>query len=45
MYVDLESNFQKTHFQMFSDVVEDHSYTITQEWITNLNTEFESLAF
>jgi hypothetical protein len=29
MYVDPESSFQKAHFQMFCDVVEDHSYTIS----------------
>ena len=30
---------------MFCNVVEDHSYTIIQEWITNFNTRLESLAF
>jgi hypothetical protein len=30
---------------MFCDVVEDHSYTIILEWITNLYTRFENLAF
>jgi hypothetical protein len=29
MYMDLKSSFQKAHFQMFCDVVEDHSYTIS----------------
>jgi hypothetical protein len=45
MYVDPESSFCKEHFQMFYDVVEDHSYTISQEWVTDLNTGCESLAF
>ena len=45
MYVDLENSFHKAHFQMFCDVVEDHSYTISHEWITDLNTRVESLAF
>ena len=30
---------------MFCDVVEDHSYTIFQEWIIDLNTSCKSLAF
>jgi hypothetical protein len=30
---------------MFCDVVEDHSYTISQEWVIDLNTGCESLAF
>jgi hypothetical protein len=30
---------------MFCDVVEDYSYTISQEWVTDLNTGSESLAF
>jgi hypothetical protein len=45
MYVDPETSFQKQHFQMFCDVVEDHFYTISQEWITDLNTCCEILAF
>jgi hypothetical protein len=45
MYVDSETSFQKAHFHMFCDVVEDHSYTISQEWVTDLNTGAESLAF
>jgi hypothetical protein len=45
MYVDPISSFQKLHFQHFCDIVEDHSYTITQEWVTDLNDGCESLAF
>jgi hypothetical protein len=45
MYMDPETNFKKQPFQMFCDVVEDHSYTISQEWVIDLNTNSESLAF
>jgi hypothetical protein len=45
MYVDPETNFKKQHFQMFFDMVEDHSYTISQEWVTGLHIGSESLAF
>jgi hypothetical protein len=45
MYMDLETSFQKQYFQMFCDVVEDYSYTITQEWVIDLNTGSEKLAF
>ena len=45
MYVDPESSFQKAQFQMFCNVVEDHSYTISQEWVTDMNMGIESLAF
>jgi hypothetical protein len=30
---------------MFCDIVEDHSYAITQEWMTNLNIGGESFSF
>jgi hypothetical protein len=30
---------------MFVDVVSNHSYTITQDWVTDLNTGCESMAF
>jgi hypothetical protein len=43
MYVDQETSFQKQHFQMFCNVVEEHSYTITQECVTDLNTGSKSL--
>jgi hypothetical protein len=45
MYVDPTTSFQKLHFQQFCDIVEDYSYTITQEWVTDLNDGCESLAF
>jgi hypothetical protein len=33
------------YFQQFSDIVEDHSCTIMQEWITDLNDGCESSVF
>jgi hypothetical protein len=45
MYCDADTSFQQQHFPMFVDVVNNHSYTITQEWVTDLNTGNESLAF
>jgi hypothetical protein len=45
MYDETDTTFQRQQFQMFSDVVDDHSYAICQEWVTDLNTGSESLAF
>jgi hypothetical protein len=45
MYGDPETSFQQTHFQMFYDILDDHSYTISQEWVTDLNTGNETLSF
>lgn len=45
MYVDPATSFQKLHFQHFCDIVDDYSYTITHEWVTDLNDGCESLAF
>jgi hypothetical protein len=45
MYGDPKTSFQRTHFQMFCDVLNDHSYTISQEWVTDLNTSNETLSF
>jgi hypothetical protein len=45
MYCDTDTSFQQQHFPMFVDVVNNHSYTITQEWVTDLNIGYESLAF
>jgi hypothetical protein len=45
MYSDAETSFQKQHFPIFVDVVNNHSNTITQEWMTDLNIGCESLAF
>ena len=45
MYSDKDTAWQREHFEMFYDIVHDHSYCITQEWVTDLNTGGESLAF
>jgi hypothetical protein len=45
LYDDPNTAFQAQHFQLFCDIVEDHSYAITKEWVTNLNTSIETLAF
>ena len=45
MYCDTDTSFQQQHFPIFVDVVNNHLYTITQEWVTDLNTDNESLAF
>jgi hypothetical protein len=45
MYCDSGTSFQPIHFQLFSDVVADHSHTISQEWVTDLNNGAESLGF
>jgi hypothetical protein len=37
MYYDSASSFKPLHFPLFTDVVEDHSYTLSQEWMTDLN--------
>jgi hypothetical protein len=45
MYCDSATSFQALHFQLFTDVVNDHSYSISQEWVTDLNNEAKSLGF
>jgi hypothetical protein len=45
MYYDADASFFPTHFPLFNDIFTDHSYTISQEWITDLNNGSESLAF
>ena len=45
MYSDNDTTWQREHFKMFYDIVHDHSYSITQEWVTDLNIGGESLAF
>jgi hypothetical protein len=45
MYCDANASFSPIHFPLFNDIVADHSYTISQEWITDLNNGSESLAF
>jgi hypothetical protein len=45
LYCNLETSFRKSHFQEFCDIVDDYSFTITQEWVTDLNDGSESLSF
>ena len=45
MYCDSYTSFQPIHFQLFSDVVANHSHMISQEWVTNLNDGSETLAY
>lgn len=45
MYSDPQTAWQQQHFEMFYDILHDHSYTISQEWSTDLNTGVETLAF
>jgi hypothetical protein len=30
---------------MFCDILDDHSYSISEEWVTDLNTGNETLSF
>jgi hypothetical protein len=45
LYCDPETSFRRSHFQQFCDIVDDHSFTITQEWVMDLNDGSESLSF
>jgi hypothetical protein len=45
MYCDPDASFSPAQFPLFNDIVTDHSYTISQEWITDLNDGSEILAF
>jgi len=45
MYSDNDTAWQKHHFEMFHDLLHDRSYSISQEWVTDLNTGVETLAF
>jgi hypothetical protein len=45
MYYDADASFSPVHFPLFNDIVIDHSYTTSQEWVTNLNNGSETLAF
>jgi hypothetical protein len=37
MYFDLMIGYQCEHFEVFCDVVDKNSTTITQNWVINLN--------
>jgi hypothetical protein len=45
LYCDPKTSFWRSHFQQFCDIVDDHSFTITQEWVTDLNNGSESMSF
>ena len=45
MYIDTDTSFMASHFQMFCDIIEDCSYAIQLEWVVDLNNESESLAY
>jgi hypothetical protein len=45
MYLDPSGNYQREHFQVFSDVVENSSNTITQDWVIDLNNGTETFDF
>jgi hypothetical protein len=45
MYTNSSTSFQPLHFQSFYDVVNDHSHTISHEWVTDLNNGNETLGF
>jgi hypothetical protein len=45
MYCDPDASFSHAHFPLFNDIVTNHSYTISQEWFTDLNNGTETLAF
>jgi hypothetical protein len=42
MYSNPSNNYQREHFQVFSDVVENSFATITHDWVTNFNNGMES---
>jgi hypothetical protein len=39
------TSYQHEHFQVFCYVVDNSFTTITQDWVTNLNTRIETFAF
>ena len=45
MYIDPDTSFMASHFQMFCDIIEDCSYAIWLEWMVDLNNGSESLAY
>jgi hypothetical protein len=45
IYIDPDASFSPAYFPLFNDIVTDHSYTISQEWVTDLNNGFETLGF
>ena len=45
MYINSDTSFMASHFQMFCDIIEDCSYAIQLEWVVDLNNGSESLAY
>ena len=45
IYCNVDASFSPAHFPLFNDIVVDHSYTISQEQIIDLNNGSETLAF
>ena len=45
MYIDPDTSFMASHFQMFCDIIEDCSYAIQLEWVVDLSNGSESLAY
>ena len=45
MYCDDDTAWQKQHFEMLHDIIDDHSFCISQEWVTDLNIGVETLSF
>jgi hypothetical protein len=45
LYCDPATCFGRAHFQQLCDIVDDHAFTITEEWMTDLNDGSESLSF
>ena len=41
----IDASFSFVHFPIFNNIVTNHSYTISQEWVTDLKNGNESLAF
>jgi len=39
------TNYQHEHFEVFCYVVDNNFATITQDWVTNLNTRMKTFAF
>ena len=45
MYIDPDTTFMASHFQIFCDIIEDSSYAIHLESVVDLNNESESLIY
>jgi hypothetical protein len=45
IYIDPDASFSPAYFPLFNDIVTDHSYTISHEWVTDLNDGSETLGF